>query len=100
MAPSSMWGRFEESMLFTGTTVCGQHTHQKPDLFVYTSDRKTKNNTNLPVFKLKESSVRRRYSDFEWLRYELERDSKSENGVGLVASRTTADGDAHSNTSR
>lgn len=32
--------------------------------------------TNLPVFKLKESSVRRRYSDFEWLRSELERDSK------------------------
>uniref|UniRef100_A0A1B0GHA0 Sorting nexin-3 n=2 Tax=Phlebotominae TaxID=7198 RepID=A0A1B0GHA0_LUTLO len=33
-------------------------------------------NTNLPVFKVKESSVRRRYSDFEWLRNELERDSK------------------------
>ncbi|KAK0423576.1 hypothetical protein QR680_008218 [Steinernema hermaphroditum] len=32
--------------------------------------------TNLPVFKQKESSVRRRYSDFEWLRAELERDSK------------------------
>merc|ERR1719244_2234593 len=32
--------------------------------------------TNLPVFKMKESSVRRRYSDFEWLRNELERDSK------------------------
>jgi hypothetical protein len=32
--------------------------------------------TNLPVFKTKESSVRRRYSDFEWLRNELERDSK------------------------
>ena len=32
--------------------------------------------TNLPVFKLKNSSVRRRYSDFEWLRNELERDSK------------------------
>ena len=32
--------------------------------------------TNLPVFKIKESSVRRRYSDFEWLRSELERDSK------------------------
>ena len=30
----------------------------------------------MPVFKLKESSVRRRYSDFEWLRSELERDSK------------------------
>merc|ERR1719191_585887 len=32
--------------------------------------------TNLPVFRVKESSVRRRYSDFEWLRTELERDSK------------------------
>jgi len=32
--------------------------------------------SNLPIFKLKESSVRRRYSDFEWLRTELERDSK------------------------
>lgn len=30
----------------------------------------------MPVFKVKESSVRRRYSDFEWLRNELERDSK------------------------
>jgi len=32
--------------------------------------------TNLPVFRVKESSVRRRFSDFEWLRNELERDSK------------------------
>lgn len=32
--------------------------------------------TNLPVFKLKESTVHRRYSDFEWLKNELERDSK------------------------
>ncbi|XP_029487803.1 sorting nexin-3-like isoform X1 [Oncorhynchus nerka] len=32
--------------------------------------------TNLPIFKLKESRVRRRYSDFQWLRGELERDSK------------------------
>ncbi|MBN3311105.1 sorting nexin-3 [Amia ocellicauda] len=32
--------------------------------------------TNLPIFKLKESKVRRRYSDFEWLRNELERESK------------------------
>ncbi|CAF2149347.1 unnamed protein product [Rotaria magnacalcarata] len=32
--------------------------------------------TNLPVFHLKECSVRRRYSDFEWLHRELERDSK------------------------
>ncbi|XP_014910393.1 sorting nexin-3 [Poecilia latipinna] len=32
--------------------------------------------TNLPIFKQKESCVRRRYSDFEWLRAELERESK------------------------
>ena len=35
--------------------------------------------TNLPVFKVKESSVRRRYSDFDWLKGELERDSKVSN---------------------
>lgn len=39
--------------------------------FVFTSYQ-----SNLPIFKLKESIVRRRYSDFEWLRNELERDSK------------------------
>ncbi|TNN64456.1 Sorting nexin-3 [Liparis tanakae] len=38
--------------------------------------RQLLDNTNLPIFKLKESSVRRRYSDFEWLRAELERESK------------------------
>ena len=32
--------------------------------------------TNLPIFKLKESSIRR-YSDFEWLQSELERESKA-----------------------
>ena len=32
--------------------------------------------TNIPIFKMRESSVRRRYSDFEWLKGELERDSK------------------------
>ncbi|KAI3386933.1 hypothetical protein SNEBB_004280 [Seison nebaliae] len=32
--------------------------------------------TNLPIFRMKSSSVRRRYSDFQWLRNELERDSK------------------------
>jgi len=40
------------------------------------TDYEIKLRTNLPVFKLKNSSVRRRYSDFEWLRNELERDSK------------------------
>ncbi|CAG0884500.1 unnamed protein product [Cyprideis torosa] len=40
------------------------------------TDYEVRMRTNLPVFKLKETSVRRRYSDFEWLRNELERDSK------------------------
>nr|XP_057942489.1 sorting nexin-12 isoform X2 [Doryrhamphus excisus] len=37
---------------------------------------KVRMRTNLPIFKQKESSVTRRYSDFEWLKKELERDSK------------------------
>ncbi|KAI6178646.1 Phox-like proteinous domain-containing protein [Aphelenchoides besseyi] len=40
------------------------------------TDYEVRLRTNLPVFKHKESSVRRRYSEFEWLRNELERDSK------------------------
>jgi len=40
------------------------------------TDYEVRLRTNLPVFKHKESSVRRRYSEFEWLRSELERDSK------------------------
>ncbi|XP_065838188.1 sorting nexin-12-like [Oscarella lobularis] len=40
------------------------------------TDYEVRLKTNLPVFKLKDSSVRRRYSDFEWLRTELERESK------------------------
>lgn len=40
------------------------------------TDYEVRMRTNLPVFKVKESSVRRRYSDFKWLRTELERDSK------------------------
>ena len=40
--------------------------------------------TNLPVFRVKESSVRRRYSDFEWLRNELERDSKVLNMISTL----------------
>ncbi|XP_039270356.1 sorting nexin-12-like [Styela clava] len=40
------------------------------------TDYEVKMKTNLPVFKVKDSTVRRRYSDFEWLRSELERDSK------------------------
>jgi len=40
------------------------------------TDYEIRMKTNLPVFKVKESSVRRRYSDFDWLQAELERDSK------------------------
>ncbi|XP_065175084.1 sorting nexin-12-like isoform X2 [Sycon ciliatum] len=40
------------------------------------TDYEVRMRTNLPIFILKESTVRRRYSDFEWLRSELERDSK------------------------
>ncbi|XP_052808648.1 sorting nexin-12-like [Mya arenaria] len=40
------------------------------------TDYEVRIRTNLPVFKVKECSIRRRYSDFEWLRTELERDSK------------------------
>lgn len=36
-------------------------------------------NTNIPAFKIKRSSVRRRYSDFEWLRDTLERESNRVN---------------------
>lgn len=43
--------------------------------------------TNLPIFKVKESSVRRRYSDFEWLRSELERDSKVKIAYTIIPSR-------------
>ncbi|CAF3448285.1 unnamed protein product [Rotaria socialis] len=40
------------------------------------TDYEVRMKTNLPVFRLKDCSVRRRYSDFDWLRKELERDSK------------------------
>ncbi|XP_063714424.1 sorting nexin-12-like [Symsagittifera roscoffensis] len=40
------------------------------------TDYEVKVRTSLPIFKLKESSVRRRYSEFEWLKLELERDIK------------------------
>ncbi|CAG8566525.1 6199_t:CDS:2 [Acaulospora morrowiae] len=35
--------------------------------------------TNIPAFKLKNSSVRRRYSDFEWFRDVLERETSRVN---------------------
>nr|CDS30997.1 sorting nexin [Hymenolepis microstoma] len=39
-------------------------------------DYEVKMKTNLPVFQFSESSVRRRYRDFDWLRCELDRESK------------------------
>ncbi|KAJ1985509.1 Sorting nexin-3 [Dimargaris cristalligena] len=35
--------------------------------------------TNIPAFKLKQSAVRRRYSDFEWFRDMLERETSKVN---------------------
>ncbi|KAJ2454068.1 Sorting nexin-3 [Coemansia sp. RSA 2336] len=35
--------------------------------------------SNIPMFKLRQSSVRRRYSDFEWLRDQLERETSRVN---------------------
>ncbi|KAJ1743454.1 Sorting nexin-3 [Coemansia sp. RSA 1290] len=35
----------------------------------------THGTSNIPMFKLRQSSVRRRYSDFEWLRDQLERET-------------------------
>eukprot|EP00041_Stephanoeca_diplocostata_P021973 m.520662 g.520662 ORF g.520662 m.520662 type:complete len:155 (+) comp21953_c0_seq8:174-638(+) len=40
------------------------------------TDYKVTMTTNLPIFGMQSSSVRRRYSDFDWLRQELERSSK------------------------
>ncbi|CAF0772819.1 unnamed protein product [Adineta steineri] len=40
------------------------------------TDYEVRMKTKLPVFRLKDSTVRRRYSEFEWLHKELERDSK------------------------
>jgi len=37
------------------------------------TDYKVSMRTNLPIFKVKETTVRRRYSDFKWLKDELER---------------------------
>ncbi|GES99419.1 sorting nexin-3 [Rhizophagus clarus] len=44
----------------------------------FTNDLRN-NLTNIPAFKLKSSSVRRRYSDFEWFRDVLERESSRVN---------------------
>eukprot|EP00116_Pleurobrachia_bachei_P004025 sb/3464287/ len=40
------------------------------------TDYEVRLKTNLPIFRIQECTVRRRYSDFEWLRGELEKESK------------------------
>eukprot|EP00123_Amoebidium_parasiticum_P017299 comp23794_c1_seq1/m.41306 comp23794_c1_seq1/g.41306 ORF comp23794_c1_seq1/g.41306 comp23794_c1_seq1/m.41306 type:complete len:161 (-) comp23794_c1_seq1:82-564(-) len=40
------------------------------------TDYEVRFRTNLPIFKNKEFVCRRRFSDFEWLKLELERDGK------------------------
>lgn len=47
------------------------HTNESGKL-LYT-DYEVSMRTNLPIFRLRESRVRRRYSDFEWLRNEVRR---------------------------
>ncbi|XP_041462623.1 sorting nexin-12-like [Lytechinus pictus] len=59
---------------FLEIDVCNPQTHGIGNKR-YT-DYEVRMTTNLPVFKQKESTVRRRYSDFEFLKQELERDSK------------------------
>ncbi|XP_065057362.1 sorting nexin-12-like [Rhopilema esculentum] len=59
---------------FLEIDVCNPQTHGVGKKR-YT-DYEVRMRTNIPIFKIKDSSVRRRYSDFEWLRQELERESK------------------------
>ncbi|XP_048766237.1 sorting nexin-12-like isoform X1 [Ostrea edulis] len=61
---------------FLEIDITDPQTHGLPKSKGRYTDYAVKMKTNLPVFKVKESTVRRRYSDFEWLRNELERDSK------------------------
>ncbi|XP_065175083.1 sorting nexin-12-like isoform X1 [Sycon ciliatum] len=66
--------RFTDYEVRTRTNVpaFADQTDSSHELFMAAASEQT----NLPIFILKESTVRRRYSDFEWLRSELERDSK------------------------
>ncbi|CAF1264517.1 unnamed protein product [Rotaria sp. Silwood1] len=73
-APISSQDRYEPPDNFLEIEVVNPLTHGLAGKR-YT-DYEIRMKTNLPVFRLKECSVRRRYSDFDWLRKELERDSK------------------------
>ncbi|CAF1987701.1 unnamed protein product [Rotaria magnacalcarata] len=72
--PISLEDRYDPPANFLEIEVLNPETHGFAGKR-YT-DYEVRMKTNLPVFRLKECSVRRRYSDFEWLRKELERDSK------------------------
>ncbi|UJR37411.1 hypothetical protein I4U23_030115 [Adineta vaga] len=72
--PISLEDRYDPPANFLEIEVLNPETHGFASKR-YT-DYEVRMKTNLPVFRLKECTVRRRYSDFEWLRKELERDSK------------------------
>ncbi|CAF1398306.1 unnamed protein product [Adineta steineri] len=72
--PISLEDRYDPPANFLEIEVLNPETHGFAGKR-YT-DYEVRMKTNLPVFRLKECTVRRRYSDFEWLRKELERDSK------------------------
>ena len=60
---------------FLEIDVCKPFTHTDDNGKRYT-DYEIHMRTNLPVFAIKEFTVRRRYSDFVWLRKEIERTVK------------------------
>ena len=60
---------------FLEIDVCKPFTHTDDNGKRYT-DYEIHMRTNLPVFAIKEFVVRRRYSDFVWLRKEIERTVK------------------------
>ncbi|XP_066921978.1 sorting nexin-12-like [Clytia hemisphaerica] len=72
--PQSISEAYAVPANFLEIDVCSPQTHGVGKKR-YT-DYEVRMKTNIPIFKQKESSVRRRYSDFEWVRSELERDSK------------------------
>jgi len=72
--PQSISEAYAVPANFLEIDVCNPQTHGVGKKR-YT-DYEVRMKTNIPIFKQKESSVRRRYSDFEWVRSELERDSK------------------------
>jgi sorting nexin-3/12 len=60
---------------FLEIDVCKPFTHTDENGKRFT-DYEIHMRTNLPVFAIKEFTVRRRYSDFVWLRKEIERTVK------------------------